>query len=147
MRIADLVNAELRRSFIRYATIGVSNTALNFGMYAALTRGTTFWRAHYLAANALAFVVAVTWSFFWNKRWSFGNRERRYGVQYAKFILVTVVGLGIEQGMLALGVATLGILDLLAKLLAAPLVVLWNFTMYRVWAFKEITAQIRTDHS
>lgn len=136
-RMHALLRHPIVPSFVRYATIGVGNAALNFATYAALTRGFVFWRTHYLLANLVTFVVVVTWSFYWNKRWSFRNHERRHAAQYTKFFLVTIGGIVIEQSALAFGTGTLGILDLLVKLLAAPMIVAWNFTMYRVWAFRE----------
>ncbi len=126
--------------FGRYAVIGAGNTVLDFTIYTALTRSSLFWGRHYLLANALSFLVVVTWSFYWNKRWTFANRERRHVAQYMKFISATVVSLGIAEGVLATGVA-FGLPDLLAKALAAPLVVVWNYCMYRSWAFRSTRRQ------
>jgi len=123
--------------FGRYAIIGAGNSVLDFTIYTALTRGSPFWSAHYLLANAVSFVIVVTWSFYWNRRWSFGNHERRHLVQYIRFVSATVVSLGIAESVLAAGVE-FGLRDLLAKVLAAPLVVLWNFCMYRFWAFRPL---------
>ncbi|MDO8425102.1 MAG: GtrA family protein [bacterium] len=139
MRIAALQRRAAVAAFIRYGIVGASNVVLGFLCYAALTRGFPFWRAHYLAANASTFLLVVTWSFYWNKRWSFGNREARHGTQYVKFFTVTVLGLGIEQVMLVAGVGALQVNDLLVKLAALPFIVLWNFSMYRLWAFREKT--------
>lgn len=122
--------------FVKYAIIGVGNVALDFVIYATLTRVWEFWRAHYLLANAFSFAIVVTWSFYWNKRWAFRNPERRHRMQYLKFVLVTLGGISIAQGVLYAGVSRIGLLDLVAKCFAAPLVVFWNFTMYRLWAFK-----------
>lgn len=122
--------------FIRYATIGVVNTALDFGMYTGLTRGFGFWRTHYLLANALVFIIVVTWSFFWNKRWTFKNSEQKHIAQYTKFVLATLGGITIAEGVLFIGVDWLGLHDIVSKVIAGPLVMVWNFLAYRFWAFK-----------
>lgn len=121
--------------FIRYATVGTVNTALDFGIYSGLTRGFEFWREYYLLANGLTFIVVVTWSFFWNKYWTFKNRERQHAMQYLKFVIATFGGLGIAEGVLYVGVEVLSLHDILSKVIAAPLVVFWNFSAYRFWAF------------
>lgn len=126
--------------FFRYATIGVVNTALDFGMYTGLTRGFDFWREHFLLANALVFIIVVTWSFFWNKRWAFKNREQKHATQYTKFVFATLGGIAIAEGGLFAGVDLFGIHDIVSKVIAAPLVVAWNFSAYRFWAFKAPTA-------
>lgn len=123
-------------SFSRYVAVGASNTVIDFAMYAALTRGSTFWRAHYLLANAITFVTVVTWSFIWNKRWTFRDRSSRVFVQYLRFVFATLGGLVIAQLILGGGVRFLHLPDLLAKLIAGPFIVLWNYTAYRRWAFR-----------
>ena len=122
--------------FIRYAVVGAVNTGLDFGMYTGLTRSFDFWRAHYLLANAIVFSIVVTWSFFWNKHWTFKNREQKHKTQYAKFVLATLGGIAIAEGVLFAGVGWFGIHDIVSKIIAAPLVVAWNFSAYRFWAFR-----------
>lgn len=124
------------QQFFRYVAIGVVNTGLDFGIYTALTRGFEFWREYYLLANAVAFLIVVTWSFFWNKYWTFSNREKKHPVQYLKFIATTIAGISIAEGILYIGVDLLSLYDLLAKMIAVPFVVLWNFSMYRMWVFR-----------
>ncbi|MBI2483236.1 GtrA family protein [Candidatus Uhrbacteria bacterium] len=122
--------------FLRYCCIGGTNTALDFAIYTTLTRTWPFWATHYLAANALAFSCVVTWSFFWNKRWTFRNRERRNATQYGKFVLITLGGMAIAQSLLYVSVREFHLYDLFAKLVVGPAVIVWNFLMYRYWAFR-----------
>ena len=123
---------------IRYCIIGVGNTALDFALYAGLTRGWEFWRMHYLWANLISFTIVVTWSFFLNKHWTFRERSLSHGVQYIKFVAVTLGGVVITQGILFTGIEIFSLHDLLAKVIAAPLVVLWNFSMHRLWTFRAV---------
>lgn len=127
--------------FFRYGMVGVSNVILDFIIYLSLTRGWEFWREHYLWANFLSFVVVVTWSFFWNKHWTFQERSGRHGTQYAKFLAITVIGLGIYQTFLYAGIQLLSLYDVVAKLLAIPLMTAWNFIMHKLWTFKSRPAQ------
>src|SRR3989339_1969495 len=130
------------QQFIRYAIVGAVNTGLDFGMYIGLTRGFTFWREHYLLANALVFAVVVTWSFFWNKHWTFKNSEPKHKTQYAKFVLATLGGIAITEGVLFVGVDWLGMDGILSKVIAGPLVIAWNFSAYRFWAFASPTTSL-----
>lgn len=118
--------------FVRYCTVGVSNTVIDFGLYTILTR----WGAlHYLLANAISFLVAVSWSYVWNRRWTFRSTDRRRVRQFVTFMAITIVGVGISEAVLAIGVEALHIPDLAAKMLAAPLVLAWNYGAARKWAF------------
>ncbi|MBI4449442.1 GtrA family protein [Candidatus Uhrbacteria bacterium] len=124
------------KTFVRYCTVGATNTVLDFAIYTILTRGWPFWRAHYLFANACSFVVVVTWSFFWHRRWTFRDRSSQRLASYVKFVTVTLGGIAIAQSVLFVGVRFFHVMDLIAKVFAGPLVVLWNFLMYRCWAFR-----------
>lgn len=128
------------QQFIRYAIVGAVNTGLDFGMYIGLTRGFEFWKHHYLLANGLSFIIVVTWSFFWNKYWTFKNCEARHAIQYLKFVIITLVGVGIAENVLYIGVEFFSVHDLVSKIIAAPLVVVWNFSAYRFWAFRSSIA-------
>ena len=123
------------QKFIRYILVGVSNTVMDFGLYIGLTRGFTFWKEHYLIANAVTFSIVVTWSFFVNKHWTFREPSLRHFKQYVKFLTVTMVGMGIAQGVLWGGVELFSLPDLFAKIIAGPFVVAWNFSMHRRWTF------------
>lgn len=127
--------------FIRYAIVGVVNTGLDFGIYIGLTRGFEFWKHHYLLANGLSFIIVVTWSFFWNKYWTFRNREARHGRQYITFVFITLGGVGIAESILYAGVELFSAHDVVSKIIAAPLVVAWNFFAYRFWAFRSYGIQ------
>lgn len=120
----------------RYFVVGVSNIFIDFVIYIVFTRGWDFWRQHYLLANCISFIVVVTWSFFWNKFWTFKERSGRYHTQYAKFIIITIVGLGIYQSILAIGVEYFHQLDLIVKLMAIPAMALWNYGMHKLWTFR-----------
>jgi|GEM_PF-1303470 len=126
----------VKAQFKRYVAIGVVNTALDFGLYTYLTRTYEFWMDRYLLANAVVFLTIVTWSFFWNKYWTFKNNERTHLHQYSKFVFSTFVGITLAEGVLYLGVAHFELHDILAKVVAAPLVVVWNFLAYKLWAFR-----------
>lgn len=119
--------------FFRYCTVGVSNTVIDFGLYTILTRWGTL---HYLLANAISFLVAVSWSYIWNRRWTFRSADRRRVRQFVTFVAITLVGVGISEAALAIGVEALRIPDLAAKVLAAPLVLAWNYGAARRWAFR-----------
>ncbi|MBM3250623.1 MAG: GtrA family protein [Candidatus Nealsonbacteria bacterium] len=123
------------QQFFRYVIIGLINTGLDFGIYTALTRGFEFWKKHYLWANAIAFLIVVTWSFFWNKYWTFNNHERKHLAQYMKFVFTTLIGISIAEGVLYMGVEIFSLHDLVSKIIAAPFVVFWNFFNYRIWVF------------
>ncbi|MCT8998082.1 GtrA family protein [Chelativorans intermedius] len=85
----------------RFAVVGVLNSAIDFAAFAALA-GLGLWP---LLANALAWAIAVTFSFAVNSRWTF-ERARTLGVR-ASFARFAVSGAAISLGTSSLAVALL----------------------------------------
>jgi putative flippase GtrA len=127
------------RQFTKFVIVGFSNVAVDFLVYLFLTRRFDWWRENYLLANAFAFMVAVTWSFFWNRWWTFKNHESSAKLhhQYYKFLTVSAIGLGWTELILFITVDKFDWFDLYGKFLAIFLVTFWNFTLNRWWTFKK----------
>ena len=71
----------LLQRFKRYFSIGLLNTALHWCVFFTLHYGVSFSQA---GANLVAFLVAVTFSFFMNARYTF--RARATTGRYAWFV-------------------------------------------------------------
>lgn len=117
--------------FIRFGLVGVINTVIDFVFFVLLYRVADL---DPLLANGIAFLVAVTNSYLLNHRWTF----RRPGsalsfAAYARFVVVNTGGLLIGT----LAILLLGELMLLefAKLIAAGLTLLWNYTSSKLFVF------------
>ncbi len=122
--------------FLRFATVGLFNTTIDFTVYIVLTRGLIFFNKHYLTANFLAFLCANLFSFWANKSWTFNNEDKRKVFQYSKFFLVSVIALVAIQLTMYVGVSIFGWWDLATKILALLFSVFINFIGSKFWAFK-----------
>ena len=125
------------KQFIKFVIVGSVNTAIDFFIYFSLTRGTDFFEQHLLSANIIAFSIAATNSFFWNKKWTFRDQGKNYHVQYSKFLIVSIGGLILSQGIFVIGVHYLKISDIITKLAAVAIVTFWNFALNKWWTFKK----------
>ncbi len=124
------------REFAKFGTVGVMNTAVDFLVYVALTRGWLGFRTHFLIGNFLAFFASVVNSYLFNKYWTFRNRDQRHRVQFAKFFLVNLVTLALYELILYLLVDQFHVFDLWAKAAAIVLVMVWNFSANKYWTFR-----------
>lgn len=126
---------ELFWQVFRYAIVGATNTSIDFGVYAFLTRLVPFFENRILFANAISFVFAISWSFYWNRRWTF-QRTDDLTRRYVRFFLVSLGGLGWSNIVLGFLVRQAGWYDLLAKAATIIVAFAWNFTMHRLWTFR-----------
>ena len=128
---------------IKFAMIGGVNFLIDFTVYVSLTRFSDFWREHYLMANIIAFAVAVTFSFFMNKRWTFKYKGDKVHKRYVQFFIVCFIGLGWTELLLYFGIDFLGWFDIYVKLLAAVAVFFWNFGINKLWTFRHREASFQ----
>lgn len=125
------------KQLTKFAMVGVTNFFVDLLVYVFLTRTFIFFEKNYLLANALAFVLAVLWSFVVNKFWTFRNNSTDYTKQYGKFFIVYAVGLGWTSLLLYLAVDVFSFYDIPAKFVIAIIVMFWNFFVNKFWTFKE----------
>jgi putative flippase GtrA len=116
--------------WLRFATVGVTNTVLSLALYAALLGLGTF----YLAASAVAFAVATLNSYALNRRWTFRSTGRR-SPEVLRFYLVSAAGLALNLALLSLFVEDVSLPSLVAQLAVIPLVSVVTFTWNRRWTF------------
>ena len=92
----------------------------------------------YLAAT-LAFMAAVINNFLLNKYWTFKNQAgylKKGPAQFFNFVFVSVVGLLINLGIMALLIEVFDLWFNLAKLAAIIIVLFWNFIANKLWTFR-----------
>ena len=137
------------KRFLKFATVGAAGAVTDFAILNLLIQlaGAAEWQA-----NTVSFTVAVIQNFFLNRHWTFPeSRERHAGRQLGQFVLVSVVGLGINMlvflaihhGLEAWWITLVGQEHLgftisynFAKLLAIGVVLFWNFAVNRLWTYR-----------
>jgi putative flippase GtrA len=98
---------------------------LDFGVLAFLTE---VCRLHYLLSAAVSFSLGVTASYILSVLWVF--RVRRVSsrpVEYGLFVLIGVIGLGLNEALMWMFTEKFVLYYLLSKVAAASVVFFWNF--------------------
>jgi putative flippase GtrA len=116
--------------WLRFATVGVGNTALSWCLYVLLEHA----GVHYLLASGLAFGAGAVNSYVLNRRWTFRSRGAR-GREATRFVVVQGAGLALDVCLLYLLVRHAGVHHRLAQALVFPLASALTFTLSRRWAF------------
>lgn len=120
------------KQFTKFCLVGFSNTAIDFLVYLFLTR---LFLIYFVLANACSFLLAVTWSFVFNKYWTFRNGEKKIKKQYLQFLFINIFGLILNTLFLYVLVTYLNFYDILAKIIAVIIILFWNFFANRYWTF------------
>lgn len=121
------------KEFIKFCLIGLTNLVVDFTIYWILTR---IFGLFYIVAAIFSFIVAVSWSFALNRRWTFRYQGNDLKTRYVKFFVANCLSLGINLILFYLFVDWFNIHDLLAKFLVAVIVAFINFSLNKFWTFK-----------
>ncbi len=116
----------------RFALVGGSGYVVNLVVFALLTEAAG---VHHIAAAIGAFIVAVTNNFLWNRHWTFRAGEGHAGFQAARFLTVSVAGLGFNLVLLELLVSSADVPELSAQAIALALSMPVNFVGNKLWTF------------
>ena len=117
--------------FFKFGLVGLSNTAVGFGIYYILF----FCGVNYLIANVVSWLVSVFNAFYWNNKYVFqsGNGWRktlfRTYVSYGASLLVSTLLMYVlvEHFLISPVIA-----PVICLLVTVPL----NFLLNKFWAFK-----------
>ncbi len=124
---------------IKYATVGVSNTLIDAAAYFALTRW--LWLGSLpVLAKGIAYAIGMVNSFYWNRNWTFKSKGTIYRVPTWKaaflFTLTHIAALGINAGVMFLGLEVLALSEILSLILATGAAFGWNFILNKLVVFK-----------
>jgi putative flippase GtrA len=117
--------------WLRFAAIGVSNTALSTVVFGVLVRV----GLHYLPASAVAFSLGALNSYVLNRRFTFRSSAAR-APELGRFAFVQLIGLTMDLVLLAAAVDGIGLPRLAAQVLVFPAASAITFVLCRQWAFR-----------
>lgn len=120
----------LESQFVRFCAVGASGYAINLAVYAGLL----VVGLHYLAAAAIAFLVAAGSNYLWNRTWTFRTSETPILGQGARALVVSALSLGANQLFLVVLVAA-GAGHLAAQAVAIVFATPFSFVANKLWAF------------
>lgn len=122
---------KLIEQFLKFGVVGVVATVIDFGIMIALTE----WAGWDPVLSAgISFVVSLIFNYLASMRFVFTHRDDlSRSREMAIFVVLSLVGLAINEGLMWLGVNVLALNYVLVKVAATCVVMLWNFASRKRW--------------
>ena len=79
-----------------------------------------------LISAAISFIISLTFNYFLSTKWVF-EAKKQTPKEVIIFVLLSVVGLGINEVLIYLGTKKLGLDVMIVKLFATAIVMVYNF--------------------
>ncbi|MET0513284.1 MAG: GtrA family protein [Thermoleophilaceae bacterium] len=139
--MSDGINVRLRAGvrkphnwvqLLKFCAVGASGYVVNLCVFALCVEVLGL---HHLVAATLAFVVAVTNNFWWNRHWTFQAHGGHAGFQAARFFTVSIAAFVFAATVLELLVSVAELPEIAAQAIAIAAATPLNFVGNKMWTF------------
>jgi putative flippase GtrA len=119
--------------FIKFCIVGFSGLLIDLSITWFLKEKV---KINKFVANSIGFSFAVTTNFMLNRWWTFSSHEINIEVQYLSFLLVSLIGLLLNNLIIYILIKKKNLNFYIAKLMAIAFVTIWNFIANYLITFK-----------
>ena len=128
--------------FIKFSMVGVTNTLLSYGINVLVLKLLQPYHLSwdYVAANLIAFILSVLWSFHWNNKYVFveaeGEKRNKWHALLKTYVSYSFTGIILTNILSYVWIDLLGISKYIAPLINLIISIPLNFLINKLWAFK-----------
>ena len=122
---------KLIAQIMKFGVVGVIAFAIDYGLLALLTEA---FGVNYLVSATVSFTVSVVFNYVASRRYVFRHKEgmsRRR--EFVIFVVLSVIGLGVNDLLMWLGSSVLGVSYLIVKIVATAIVMVYNFVTRKIF--------------
>lgn len=123
------------RQTIKFGAVGLLNTLVDAGLYFALSRWVWVLPAQKVLTKSVSYTGGILNSFYWNRAWTFRS-QASLTKMLLPFVVVNLIALGINTGVMYLGLAILHLPEIVSLAVATGAGFLWNFIISKFFVFK-----------
>ncbi|MDR1518351.1 MAG: GtrA family protein [Dysgonamonadaceae bacterium] len=121
--------------FFKFGVVGFSGMFIDF-FFTWLCKEKL--KINKFVANSTGFALAATSNYFLNRIWTFRSQNPEIGIEYSLFILISLVGLGLNNLIIYILNKKFKMNFYLAKIFATGVVTIWNFLANYSITFRQL---------
>lgn len=129
---------KLIEQIFKFGVVGVIAFVIDFGVMVLLTEA---FGLNPVTSATVSFIVSVVFNYLASMRYVFRHREgMSRGREFAIFVVLSVIGLGINDALMWAGTELVALDYRLVKIGATAIVMVWNFVTRKVFLEDRETA-------
>jgi len=117
---------------IKFGVVGFSGVVVDFSITYLLKEKL---KVQKYVSNACGFIIAASSNYILNRIWTFHSNNPAVLMEFSKFMLISILGLGINSLILWVLVSRFKMNFYVSKLFAIGVVTLWNFIANVIFTF------------
>ena len=126
-------NKKLFQQIFKFGIVGGLAFLIDYGLLFLLTE---FVNIHYLISSIISFIVSLIFNYILSIKWVFDVTKKQTYKEVIVFVVLSVIGLGINQLVMYVGVDKLTINYMLVKIISTFIVMIWNFITRKIFIEK-----------
>lgn len=131
-------NKNIIGQFLRYFVTGGLAFVVDFGVFAL---SLYYFEIHYLVSNLIGLMAGNVVNYLLSIGWVFSSEKRKMEkhrlLEIIVFVLISLFGMGLNEFLMYLFVGLLAIQEMVSKIIAAIIVLLYNFFARKYILFKK----------
>lgn len=118
----------------RYIIVGGIAAVVDIGSFSIFN---LVWHWHYAIATTLSFTLGVITNYLLSRIWVFNTQAKINLKEFISFLIIGIIGWGLNVLTLYILIDLLGTHSFIAKLIATAITFLWNFLARKYITFRK----------
>ena len=131
--IEKIKNNKLMMQILKFGIVGGTSFIIDYGIFTILSQ---LLHVHYLISSILSFSISVIYNYILSIKWVFDVRKKQTSKEFIIFIILSVIGLGLNSLIMYISVDLMHIHEMISKIIATALVMVYNFITRKIFIEK-----------
>ncbi len=132
MKLIDK-HRKLINQILKFGVVGGVAFLIDYSLLYFLTE---YLHIYYLTSSIISFIVSLIFNYILSIKWVFDVTKKQTIKEITIFVVLSVIGLGINQLVMYVGSDLLKVYYMLTKLIATVIVMIWNFITRKIFIEK-----------
>lgn len=132
-KFKNFLSSKLFKQLFRFGIVGGLAFLIDSGVLFVLTE---YLNVYYLVSSVISFIVSLIFNYILSILWVFDVKKKQTIKEISLFVILSVIGLGINQVVMYVGADILNIYYMICKIISTFIVMVYNFITRKIFIEK-----------
>ena len=132
-KFKNFLSSKLFKQLFRFGIVGGLAFLIDSGVLFVLTE---YLNVYYFVSSVISFIVSLIFNYILSILWVFDVKKKQTIKEISLFVILSVIGLGINQVVMYVGADILNIYYMICKIISTFIVMVYNFITRKIFIEK-----------